>query len=1386
MSWHKRGSTWGTINCTGSEFGYLLHMQSTAILVFQEKGTFRNQAAINFRRPYFTSSQRQAEMSSEKPRQDGQPWYQRFDPLNRGPVPEVPSYREQCPEYTAGLLSRLTFSWMTPIMVTGRRRRLEKEDIWVVNPERSVKVLTDRFREAFHAHVNRGNKHALLAALHDTFKREFWAGGIWLLVASLCQIMIPLTLRFLLNFVAHAFKAAATEEPYSNPGPPLSTGLLLVFVILLMQLVQSVGTSQFIYHGFMVGSQTRAVLVAVLFEKSLHLSERARVGSSSLETESDDEDVMKKDIDENREGYSPGRITTLMSSDAGRVDTAAGMFHIVWVAPIQILLSFALLLLNLTYSAVAGFGVLLVGIVGLTIAIKPLIRRRKAINAITDARISLTHEILGSVRFIKYNAWESLFLAKLGALRGKEVNAVTKLNAMRNAQNSLSIALPIFGAMVSFIVYSKTGHALVAAPVFSSLALFTALRVPFNLLPVVIGQLADAWSALGRLNDVFMAEEHREDITWVENIEDAIKVENASFVWEMASRSGPKDEKQTGPFSLNNINFSVRRGELLAVIGSVGAGKSSLLSALAGIMRKTHGQVTLCASSRAYCPQRAWIQNATLKENIVFGQPLDHEMYNRVIQACCLDPDIDALPAGEETEIGERGVNLSGGQQQRVNLARAIYSDSDLILMDDPLSAVDSHVGKHIFDDAICGVLRGKTRILSTHQLHVLSRCDRILWLEEGDIKAFGTFAELLANEVEFRHLMERAQKGSRTDEAELPKEVQTLEQREHSVLVDGSLVKDEEKMQGGLSWDVIRSYVRCSGNVVYGIVPVLLLILAQSSNALTSIWLSFWTSHSLSLVDDDYIGLYITFGVLQALLLFAFGASVSVLSGRATRRMVDDATARVIEAPVSFHDTQPLGRIMNRLSRDVEVMDSQLPESVRMFLYTIAIVTSIIVLLSVYFHWFLVAPPPLAAAFLYATAYYRSSATQLKRHEATLRGVMFARFGESVTGVPTIRAYGVQSQAIKRVYDAIDDMDAAYLLTLTNQRWVTCRLDIVAILAVTTAGLMVVLLRNKVDPSVSGLVLSYCLAITQMMQLAVRQLSEVENAMISTERMHEYGTELPREPSPQPPGAPAVSPSWPDRGEIIMTDAQLRYRPDLPLVLGGLNMSIRAGERIGIVGRTGAGKSSISTALFRLVELSAGTITIDSLNIAEIPLLDLRSRISIIPQDPSLFRGSIRSNLDPFDQHSDLELWSALHRVGLHTGDTATRRFHLDAPVEERGANFSEGQRQLMSIARALLRNSRIVLCDEATSSLDLEADSRIQRLIMESFSGKTVLTIAHRLKTVVGYDRVCVLEQGRIVEFDEPLRLWEREKGMFRGLCDKAGVQREDFQRGGRNAFG
>ena len=1379
------------------------------------------------------------------------PWYKRLNPLKWGKKPPVPKERTVSPEYSAGFFSKLMFQWMGPIMTTGYRRPLEFNDIYLVNPDRSMDVLAGKMTKSFKRRIARGDRYPLLWALHETVKVEFWIGGLCSLVSSILMVISPFTLRFLIQFSQEAYLAQTGR----GEGPPIGQGLGLVFGISIMQILQSLATGHYIYRGFMVGAELRAVLITSIFEKSMRISGRAKAGGKAIDVESEKSkqelarakrNLLEKYLDRRAAkkgtvedavagvsgdgaGWPNGRIINLMSTDTYRIYEGSGMFHMVWSSPTSAIITLVLLLINLTYSALAGFALLVIGLPLLTKAIKILLVRRKAINKITDQRVSLTQEVLQSVRFVKYFGWESSFLDRINQIRKREVKSIQVLLALRNAVLAVSMSLPVFASMLSFITYSLSNHALSPAPIFSSLALFNALRLPLNLLPMVIGQITDAWASMGRIQEFLLAEEQAEDVHWNMEGSNAITVEDATFTWERTATqesdiipkgkepSGAKDGSATHcrsrikwrkrdsqkkdvaskttsveeseksnamqqPFQLRDINLSMGRKELIAVIGTVGSGKSSLLAALAGDMRKTKGGLTLGAS-RAFCPQYAWIQNASLKDNILFGKDMDKVWYNDVINACALRPDLDMLPAGDLTEIGERGITLSGGQKQRLNIARAIYYDSDLVLMDDPLSAVDAHVGRHIFDQAICGLLKDKCRILATHQLHVLSRCDRIVVLEDGTIRTIDTFNNLMANDEGFQNMMaataqEDAEQVAVFDGGEVAEEEKNVDRKKKAKKA-AALMQEEERAVKSVSWSVYGAYLKASGSVLNAPFALFLLILSQGANIVTSLWLSWWTSDAWGYSTGEYIGVYASLGAAQALLMFAFAFSVAVMGTDSSRIMLKQAMTRVLRAPMSFFDTTPLGRITNRFSKDVDVMDNTLTDAVRMFAITMAMIVAVFILIIAYFPYFAIALVPLMCAFVFSASYYRASAREVKRLEAIQRSFVFSRFSEGISGTASIRAYGLQDYFTKDLQRTTDEMNSAYYLTFSNQRWLSVRLDAIGNLLVFTTGILVVTSRFNVSPSISGLVLSYILSIVQMMQFSVRQLSEVENAMNSTERVHYYGTHLEEE---APLHLAPVAEAWPEEGAIDFNDIQMRYRPGLPLVLDDLNLHVAGGERIGIVGRTGAGKSSIMSALFRLVELSSGSITIDGVDIATIGLQDLRSRLAIIPQDPTLFKGTIRSNLDPFNQHTDLELWSALRQADLIDADAkledggARSRIHLDGVVEEEGLNFSLGQRQLMALARALVRDCRVIVCDEATSSVDMETDQKIQHTIATAFRGRTLLCIAHRLKTIISYDRICVMDRGQIAELDTPLMLW-RKGGIFRGMCERSGIRREDF---------
>lgn len=788
-----------------------------------------------------------------------------------------------------------------------------------------------------------GDKYPLLWAMHETFKFEFWVGGACQFTSNILQVCSPYTLRYLIAFASDAY--IATQE--GRPAPNIGRGLGLVFGITIMQMLQSLGTNHFIFRGMMVGGQSRAVLVSFIFEKAMKISARAKAGGRSIKSQEDEENAQKahdlveqskgkkgkkgtqglgpkgvpdagRGIAGDGTGWASGKVVNLMSVDTYRVDQASGMFHLIWTAPISCIITLILLLVNLSYSALAGFGLLLIGLPLLTKAVKKLFARRKSINKITDQRVSFTQEILRAVRFVKFFGWEMAFLDRLAKIRDKEIRSIQVLLAIRNAINAISLSLPIFASMLAFITYSLTSHGLNPARVFSSLALFNSLRLPLNLLPMVIGQVIDAWSSICRIQEYLLSEEQEDEAKPDHDLEGAIVLKGADFTWERTATQdsdragGPgkkltkaevkvengikkqaiEDEKAAKnssqdnqgsssddastsngdrePFNLQNMNFTIGRNELVAVIGGVGSGKSSLLGALAGDMRKTRGEMIMGAD-RAFCPQSAWIQNATVRDNILFGKELKKSWYNKVINACALRADLDMLPNGDQTEIGERGITVSGGQKQRMNIARAIYFDADLILMDDPLSAVDAHVGRHIFDNAIMGLLKNKARILATHQLWVLNRCDRIIWMEEGKIQAIDTFTNLMENHVGFQQLMETtAVEEEREPEAE-EEEVEEEKKNEKKKHKAPALMQAEDRSVKSVSWTVYADYIRASGTPFNALLIFLLLLLSQCANISTSLWLSWWTSNKFGYPNAVYIGVYTALGVGQVLMLFSF-----------------------------------------------------------------------------------------------------------------------------------------------------------------------------------------------------------------------------------------------------------------------------------------------------------------------------------------------------------------------------------------------------------------------------------------------------------------------------------------------------------------------------------
>lgn len=874
------------------------------------------------------------------------------------------------------------------------------------------------------------------------------------------------------------------------------------------------------------------------------------------------------------------------------------------------------------------------------------------------------------------------------------------------------------------------------------------------------------------------------------------------------------------PFVMSIPSLQIRRGELCAIIGPVGSGKSSLLLGAIGEMRRLDGNVTWSSPRIAYCSQGAWIMNATVRDNILFGEEFDEPRYWECVKRAELVSDFELLQGGDLTEIGERGVTLSGGQKQRVNIARALYYNADVVCLDDPLSAVDAHVGKGLFFNAICKLREeGKTVLLVTHAIHFLPHVDQIISMADGKIEEMGTYTELMQRRGVFHQAMIKYGQYEETREGEEDADVLAAEVEENQkkdavdvTRLSKPLAKNteaEERNTGAVDGHVYYSYLKAGKWLIFVPFAIISAAAMQASTNFSTYWIKYWgwnqfDKHSFNPATgeqerdhDFYIGIYVLLGCTQFIFNFILDVLLGILTVLAAKSLHDEAIRRVIYSPMSWFDTTPLGRVMNRFGKDVDVLDNQLSNLVRQIISTIMSIVGATVITTYVTYYFIIA---VAAVFVFAGIvgqFYRNSAREFKRIDAVLRSVLYSHFAESLGGLTTIRTYGKSQQFLNENYKRVDLENRAYLLTIVNQRWLGLRLDIAGSFLVLILGFIVAARLTTVDKndphaladysSENGVAFSSIVVIAQTLGFLTRQLTEIENEMNSAERLIHYGENLPQE-AEQHVAEQTPPESWPQHGSVQLNDVWLRYRPNLPNVLKGVSMNVQGGEKIGIVGRTGAGKSSIMTVLLRLSEITGGSVLIDGVDVSKIGLEDLRRRIAILPQEPLLFSGTLRSNLDPFERYDDVRLIDAMKRAYLTSaaagepgatsegGNQALTKLSLDSVIDEEGANLSIGQRSLVSLARALVKDSRIILLDEATASVDLDTDAKIQNTIRTEFGDRTLLCIAHRLTTIIGYDRVVVMDDGRVSEFDTPLALFDNPDGIFRGMCERSNIARED----------
>uniref|UniRef100_A0A8B9RPG4 ABC-type glutathione-S-conjugate transporter n=1 Tax=Astyanax mexicanus TaxID=7994 RepID=A0A8B9RPG4_ASTMX len=1266
---------------------------------------------------------------------------------------------------------------LSRLVVKGYRSPLKAEDLWSLRKEdTSEKIIGDLEREwttqcaklqergdsvtALGCRITeqtqllhklrqeQSSGFLLLRTLAKTFGPFFLTGTLCLIIHDAFMFSIPQVLSLLLSFVG-------------DKDVPLWKGYLFAFTMFLLSCLQSLFNHQYMYSCFTVGMRVKTAVMGLVYRKALVISSAAR------------------------RTCTVGEIVNLVSADTQKLMDFVVYFNAVWLAPIEIGLCLFFLWQRLGPSALAGITTVIL-IFPLNGLIAKMRSKLQVQMKYMDGRIKLMTEILSGIKILKFYAWEKAFEERVLGYREKE------LKALKKSQILYSISIASFNSSTFLIAFAMFGvyvlidekNVLDAQKVFVSMALINILKTPLSQLPFAMSTTMQA--SLTALRSEFRSS----DFSRI-HLRSAV---DGTFSW---SRDGPP--------CLRRISVKVPRGCLVAVVGHVGSGKSSLLSAMLGETEKKSGNVTV-KGSVAYVPQQAWIQNATLRENIVFGQEKKESWYQTVLEACALVRDLNILPARDATEIGEKGLNLSGGQKQRVSLARAVYRNADIYLLDDPLSAVDAQVGQHIFDRVIGpkGILKNKTRVLVTHGLNFLPQADLILVMGDGEITETGSYIELLNRRNAFADFVQtfagNERKEISTNKGKLrmshkfiitslyfPLLVyftgmmlvnlkcfisfqapgnQCLDSQEQDQEELGKLTEADKAHTGRVRNTMYVEYFRTIGLAL--IVPIVFLYAFQQAASLGyNYWLRLWADDPVingTQADADVkLAVFGALGIAQGQYL-----AISLGGIIASRHLHMDLLSNVLHSPMAFFESTPSGNLLNRFSKEVDAIDCMIPDGFKMMLgYVFKLMeVCIIVLIATPFAGLVILP--LTLFYVFIQSFYVATSCQLRRLESVSRSPIYTHFNETVQGASVIRAFGEQPRFILQANGRVDHNQTSYFPRFVATRWLAVNLEFLGNLLVLAAAILSVTGKDTLSPGIVGLAVSHSLQVTGILSWIVRAWTDVENNIVSVERVKEYA-ETPKE-APWTIENRSLPSAWPQTGSIEFQQYGLQYRRGLDWALKEITLNVQEREKVGIVGRTGAGKSSLALGIFRILEAAKGEIYIDGVNIAQIGLQDLRSRITIIPQDPILFSGSLRMNLDPFDGYSDEDVWRALELAHLKNFVSGLPD-KLNHECSEGGENLSLGQRQLVCLARALLRKTKILVLDEATAAVDLETDNLIQSTIRTQFEDCTVLTIAHRLNTIMDYTRVIVMDNGYITEMDSPTNLIA-QRGQFYCMCREAGL--------------
>lgn len=1145
-------------------------------------------------------------------------------------------------------------------------------------------------------------------------------------------------------------------------GDNLSKGLLLAFGMLACKFMSMMIHHAEFFIATRMGMQLRVGFIGVVYKKCLLLS-----GSDSSIT---------------------GVVVNIVSNDVQKFEDLAPFLGYLIIAPLEVILTTYLIYREISWAAFPAITTLFLFIPLQGVFAKMFGKIRESASKLRDERIKTLSDMFSGFLVIKLYGWEKPFIKKIQELRSLELKFIRKANHLRASNDAIFFSSSVIICLVAFVTFIYIGNFLTPQKVFVTLVLLQGVRLDMTLFfPRAVQCLAESLVSIRRIGEFLKmgnVNEKRDFGEFGKALDTLsadqkglimISFQTASFTWRAKSKFKSESsvthvmtEVNSNQFVLKNISLNLMQGQLLGVCGMVGAGKSSLINAVLGELEPVDGSVLVRTKEIGYVGQSPWILSGSIKDNIIFGKEYKHDWFKLVIKNCALEEDLDRFPDHENTIVGERGVTLSGGQRARVALARAVYLDADIYLLDDPLSAVDAKVGRFIFDNCIRGVLKAKCIILVSHQLQYIKNCDMVALIEKGGLQGLGLYEEVMEVNAAFAKTMkdfatdpEKVNYIPQTTDQYIPEESSANELEDDKKNV--AIIPEETIRKGAVNFSVYFQYLKADLPYYMLIFLLVAMIMGEALIISAIYWLGDMSEQSQqSQIENRDRNVYIYGGIVLATVIFSVIRAIWFYSNciRSGRLFFSQMLHSVFRTPIDFFHINPHGRIMNRFSKDMNLIDEMLPATMFDFFQCLLMIVGSIAITGYVFPYLLLALPPLFVIFIFMRRYYLATSRQIKRLESITRSPVYSTIPATIEGLSVIRAFNAEERFARNLFHSQNENTRIFFCFLTSGRWLGVRLDFLAFTLLLIMAPISVTLRGQagLNGGLVGLVLSFLLENIGLGQWCVRQSAEVENQMVAAERLQEY-IQL----SPEAEEVTSLRPpeNWPSSGNITIKDMSLSYPRSTAPVLRNIAVNIKGGEKIGVVGRTGAGKSSLLQGLFRLVEPDPkGCVVIDGLDISSLGLLDLRSRLSIIPQEPFCFKGTLRFNLDPFDTFSDDDLWKALNLVELQPL-VAGLPGKLDAPVEENGSNWSVGERQLICLARAILKNSKVIIMDEATSNVDIKTDACIQRAIRDEqvgiFSKCTVITIAHRLNTIIDYDKILVLEKGAVVEYGPP---WELVK--------------------------